>query len=89
MTTDATQPELNRYGDPAPLTRIFGWAMLAALAAFLINNVLDIGWGVAPPSVTTGEIYRGIVPFVGIQIIALGLLFFWTDLATWLPGALF
>ena len=45
--------------------------------------------GVAPPEVTTGHIYAGIIPFVGLQIAALTLLFFWQDLATWLPEALF
>ncbi|MEM6938583.1 MAG: TRAP transporter small permease subunit [Pseudomonadota bacterium] len=33
-----------RPGDPAPVTRLFGWGMLAILAAFLINNVLIVGW---------------------------------------------
>ncbi|SFE54334.1 TRAP transporter, DctM subunit [Sulfitobacter brevis] len=40
---------------------------------------------VAPKEVTTGDIYRGIVPFVAIQIIILGVVLWWTDLATWLP----
>ncbi len=34
-----------RPGDPAPVTRLFGWGMLAILTAFLINNVLIVGWG--------------------------------------------
>ncbi|MEJ2508242.1 MAG: TRAP transporter large permease subunit, partial [Gammaproteobacteria bacterium] len=41
--------------------------------------------GVAPASVTTGQIYRGVVPFIVIQVIALGLLALWPQLATWLP----
>jgi TRAP-type mannitol/chloroaromatic compound transport system permease large subunit len=45
--------------------------------------------GVAPPSVTTGDIYRGIVPFVAIQLVGLTLLALVPELATWLPGALF
>ncbi len=45
--------------------------------------------GVAPPSVTTGDIYRGIVPFVAIQIAGLCLLAAFPGLATWLPGVLF
>jgi tripartite ATP-independent transporter DctM subunit len=45
--------------------------------------------GVAPPSVTTGDIYRGIVPFVIIQLAGLGLLAAFPGLATWLPGVLF
>ena len=45
--------------------------------------------GVAPPSVTTMHIYRGIVPFVAIQIIGLCIVGYWPGLATWLPRALF
>jgi len=45
--------------------------------------------GVAPPSVTTMHIYRGIVPFVLIQIFGLALIAFFPSLATWLPHALF
>jgi len=45
--------------------------------------------GVAPPSVSTAEIYRGVVPFVVIQLVALALLAAFPALATWLPGLLF
>ena len=45
--------------------------------------------GVAPPEVTTGHIYRGIVPFVGLQIAALGILWTFPQLATWLPGVIY
>src|SRR3546814_8172896 len=45
--------------------------------------------GVAPPSVTTGHIYRGIVPFVALQLIAIGMLWAFPPLATWLPGVVF
>ncbi len=36
--------EVPHFGDPAPVTRIFGWSILAALAAYLINNVLTVGF---------------------------------------------
>ena len=41
--------------------------------------------GVAPASVTTTQIYRGVMPFVAIQLLALLLLALWPQLATWLP----
>ena len=49
------------------LTPPFGWAL------FFLR-------GVAPPEITTGDIYRGIVPFVLMQLLALVLVFL-------LPGA--
>ena len=45
--------------------------------------------GVAPDSVTTMHIYRGIVPFVIIQLIALALLATFPWLATWLPHVIY
>jgi tripartite ATP-independent transporter DctM subunit len=45
--------------------------------------------GVAPGSVSTGDIYRGIIPFVALQVLALGLLWVFPELATWLPRLLF
>jgi tripartite ATP-independent transporter DctM subunit len=45
--------------------------------------------GVAPPEVTTGAIYRGVAPFIVIQLLMLGLLAYWPQLATWLPGLLY
>ena len=57
------------------LTPPFGWAL------FFLR-------GVAPPEVTTGDIYRGIIPFVGMQILALVLVFFFPGIALWLPKAI-
>ena len=57
------------------LTPPFGWAL------FFLR-------GVAPPEVTTGDIYRGIIPFVGMQLIALVLCFAFPGIATWLPRAI-
>ena len=45
--------------------------------------------GVAPPEVKTMEIYRGALPFVGIQLLALLLLALFPGLATWLPGVIY
>jgi len=45
--------------------------------------------GVAPPSVTTAQIYRGAVPFVAIQLLALMLIAAFPELVTWLPGKIY
>jgi tripartite ATP-independent transporter DctM subunit len=45
--------------------------------------------GVAPPEVTTGQIYRGIMPFVILQLIALLIVAFFPGVATWLPRLVF
>jgi TRAP-type mannitol/chloroaromatic compound transport system permease large subunit len=45
--------------------------------------------GVAPAAIRTGQIYRGAIPFIGLQIVALAILWTFPDLATWLPNELF
>ncbi|MCK7592149.1 TRAP transporter large permease [Pseudomarimonas salicorniae] len=45
--------------------------------------------GVAPPGLTTAALYRGVVPFIGLQLLMLALLAGWPQLATWLPGRLY
>lgn len=45
--------------------------------------------GVAPPRVTTGMIYRGVVPFVILQMVGLAILFIFPDLITWLPRLIY
>ena len=57
------------------LTPPFGWAL------FFLK-------GVAPPSVTTGAIYRGVLPFIAIQLLGVSLVFFYPGLALWLPEAI-
>jgi len=44
--------------------------------------------GVTPPSVPTSAIYRGVLPFIAIQILMLVIAALWPGLITWLPGVL-
>ncbi len=45
--------------------------------------------GVAPEEVTTMQIYRGVIPYILIQLLVLGMLALWPALATWLPHAMY
>ncbi len=45
--------------------------------------------GVAPEGMTMAHIYRGIIPFVALQIIGLTLCFIFPEIITWLPNAVF
>ena len=45
--------------------------------------------GVAPKAITTKQIYKGVAPFIVIQIIGLSVLAYWPTLATWLPGKVY
>lgn len=44
--------------------------------------------GVAPKSITTMHIYKGVIPFIIIQLMAMGMIAYWPQLATWLPTKL-
>jgi tripartite ATP-independent transporter DctM subunit len=57
------------------LTPPFGWAL------FYLK-------GVAPPGVTINDIYKGVVPFVLMQALALVILFLYPQIALWLPKAI-
>jgi tripartite ATP-independent transporter DctM subunit len=45
--------------------------------------------GVAPPEYTIGDIYKGIIPFVGLQLVGLVLLVVFPQIITWLPTVFF
>jgi tripartite ATP-independent transporter DctM subunit len=57
------------------LTPPFGWAL------FFLR-------GVAPPEVRTRDIYLGVIPFIGMQLVGLGLVYFFPQIALWLPKAI-
>lgn len=57
------------------LTPPFGWAL------FFLK-------GVAPPEITTLDIYRGVIPFILIQVVMLVILFSYPELALWLPDVI-
>ena len=45
--------------------------------------------GVAPPEYTMGDVYRGILPFVMIQVFALATMIFFPQIITYLPDVFF
>jgi TRAP-type mannitol/chloroaromatic compound transport system permease large subunit len=57
------------------LTPPFGWAL------FFLRSV-------APAEISTGQIYRGVIPFILMQGLALVLVYAFPGLATWLPRAI-
>jgi len=57
------------------LTPPFGWAL------FFLR-------GVAPPEITTKQIYTGVIPFILLQVVGLVLVYSFPQLALWLPKAI-
>lgn len=73
MANNSTHPDIPRHGDPAILARLFGWSMLTVLAAFLINNVLVVGFGFSGTrAFLSGAAYDGWI-HVALYAVALGI----------------
>jgi TRAP-type mannitol/chloroaromatic compound transport system permease large subunit len=53
-----------------------------AMAAFYLK-------GVSPKHVTLNQIFAGMMPFMGIQVVALALLYIWPQIGLWLPNLLY
>ena len=53
-----------------------------AMSAFYLK-------GVSPPHVTLNQIFMGMLPFMGIQIVAIFLLYMWPQIGLWLPSVLY
>ena len=53
-----------------------------AMAAFYLK-------GVSPPHVTLNQIFAGMLPFMGIQVVAIVLLYMWPEIGLWLPHLLY
>jgi tripartite ATP-independent transporter DctM subunit len=45
--------------------------------------------GISPPEITLGDMYRGVIPFIVIELIVLALVYFFPALALWLPELVF
>ena len=45
--------------------------------------------GICPPGVTLVHLYRGVVPFIILQLLVMALLFLWPDLIIWLPAKVY
>ena len=45
--------------------------------------------GVAPPSVSLGQIFMGSMPFLGLVIVSMAFLYIWPQIGLWLPGVLY
>jgi len=83
-------PVLIKLGaDPIWLGVMIGMNLQASFLTPPFGFALFYLRGVTPAAVPTAAIYRGVVPFVVLQLLLLGLLLIWPSLATWLPERLY
>ncbi|MGO1461574.1 MAG: TRAP transporter large permease [Oleiphilaceae bacterium] len=83
-----------------PIVKSLGFDPIWFGILFVIN--MEIGYktppfgfnlfylkGVVPPGITMKDIYTSVVPFVMIEILAIGIIMVFPEIATWLPGVFF
>jgi tripartite ATP-independent transporter DctM subunit len=85
-----TAPAIIAMGvDPLWLGVMIGINLQTAFLTPPVGFALFYMRAVAPASITTGDIYRGIIPFVCLQVVALAALWLVPQTATWLPKVVF
>ena len=90
ITVPIAAPVLIRLGvDPIWLGVLIGMNLQTSFLTPPFGFALFYLRGVADKVIQTLDIYRGAVPFVGLQVTGIGLLWLVPDLATWLPEVLF
>ncbi len=90
ITVPIAAPVLIRLGvDPIWLGVLIGMNLQTSFLTPPFGFALFYLRGVADAAIRTIDIYRGAVPFVGLQIAGIGLLWMVPELATWLPDVLF
>jgi tripartite ATP-independent transporter DctM subunit len=85
-----TAPAIIAMGvDPLWLGVMIGVNLQTAFLTPPVGFSLFYMRAVAPASITTGDIYRGAIPFVCLQLAAIAILWMAPGLATWLPRVVF
>ena len=72
--------------DPIWFTVMFAVCLQTSFLTPPVGGALFYLKGIAPEGIDLPVIYRGVVPFIVIQLIALAILFQWEAIVTWLPG---
>ena len=72
--------------DPIWFTVMFAVCLQTSFLTPPVGGALFYLKGIAPEGIDLPVIYRGVVPFIVIQLIALAILFQWQAIVTWLPG---
>ncbi len=88
LTIDLAVPGFGVVDNPV----MVWFALLVAIALQTSFLTPPVGFalfylkGVCPPTVSVGDLYRGVLPFVGLQLLALLLVALFPALVTWLPA---
>jgi tripartite ATP-independent transporter DctM subunit len=71
--------------DPIWFTVLFAVCLQTSFLTPPVGFALFFLKGVAPPEITARTIYKGVAPFILLQLLAMTMIFFWPQIVTWLP----
>jgi len=71
--------------DPVWFTVLFAVCLQTSFLTPPVGFALFFLKGVAPPEITVRTIYKGVAPFILLQLLAMTMIFFWPQIVTWLP----
>jgi tripartite ATP-independent transporter DctM subunit len=71
--------------DPVWFTVLFAVCLQTSFLTPPVGFALFFLKGVAPPEITVRTIYKGVAPFILLQLLAMVMIFFWPQIVTWLP----
>jgi len=77
---------INLGFDPVWFTILFAVCLQTSFLTPPVGFAIFYLKGVAPPGVDVATIYRGVVPFILLQVLGLIIIFNWQELVTWLPA---
>ena len=72
--------------DPVWFTILFAVCLQTSFLTPPVGFAIFYLKGVAPEGIGVTAIYRGVVPFILLQLLGLTIIFNWTELVTWLPA---
>ena len=72
--------------DPVWFTVLFAVCLQTSFLTPPVGFAIFYLKGVAPPDIDAITIYRGVVPFIALQLLGLAAIFQWESLVTWLPS---
>ena len=72
--------------DPVWFTILFAVCLQTSFLTPPVGFAIFYLKGVAPPQVDVATIYRGVAPFIVLQVIGMLIIFNWDALVTWLPA---
>jgi len=89
LTAPIFVPVANKLGfDPVWLGVLFCMNMQISYISPPFGPAAFYLKGVTPPGITLGDIFRSIWPYIGLQLVALGLVIAFPQIAMWLPGTM-